>query len=37
MILNPTEKFTTIHLKSENAVVKVDPGWYVATMNMTGK
>ena len=37
MILNPTETFKTIQLKSENGVVKVDPGWYVATMNMTGK
>lgn len=37
MILNPTETFKTIHLKTKNGVVKADPGWYVATMNMTGK
>ena len=37
MILNPTETFKTIHLKQKNGVVKADPGWYVATMNMTGK
>ena len=37
MILNPTETFKTIQLKSGKGIVKVDPGWYVATMNMTGK
>ncbi len=37
MILNPTEKFITIPLKSGRANVIVDPGWYVATMDMTGK
>ena len=37
MVLNPTEKFKTIHLKTKNGVVNVDPDWYVATMNMTGK
>jgi len=37
MILNPTEQFKTILLKSGKERVKVDPGWYVATMNMTGK
>ena len=37
MILNPTETFRTIHLKSKKGAVKADPGWYVATMNMTGK
>lgn len=37
MILNPTGMFKTIQLKINKGVVKVDPGWYVATMNMTGK
>jgi aminopeptidase N len=37
MILNPTEFFKTVQLKTRNGVVKVDPGWYVASMNMTGK
>jgi aminopeptidase N len=37
MILNPTETFKTIHLKTKNGVIKADPEWYVATMNMTGK
>ncbi len=36
MILNPMETFKTIRLNSKNGVVKADPGWYVATMNMTG-
>jgi aminopeptidase N len=37
MILNPTGSFKKVHLKTEKGVVKVDPGWYVATLNMTGK
>jgi aminopeptidase N len=37
LTLNPTEKFITIPLKSRKTVVKVDPGWYVAAMDMTGK
>jgi aminopeptidase N len=37
MILNPTETFRTIHLKSKKGAVKADPGWYVATFNITGK
>ena len=37
MILNPTGTFKTVQLKADKVVVKVDPGWYVATLNMTGK
>jgi len=37
MILNPTQTFQTIHLNVKKAVIKVDPGWYVATLDMTGK
>ncbi len=37
MILNPTGMFKTIQLRNNNGVLKVDPGWYVATMDMTGK
>jgi len=36
MILRPAEMFGTVQLKSEKATVKVDPGWYVATMNISG-
>ena len=36
MILHPSEMYKTIQLKAEKAVVKVDPGWYVATLNMSG-
>jgi aminopeptidase N len=36
MTLNPTERFTTIQLKSDKAALKVDPGWYVATLNISG-
>jgi aminopeptidase N len=37
MVLNPTGTFKTVQLKTEKGVVKTDPGWYVATLNMTGK
>jgi aminopeptidase N len=36
MVLRPTERFTSIQLKSEKAALKVDPGWYVATLNISG-
>jgi aminopeptidase N len=36
MNINPTTAFTTIKLESENAVIKVDPGYYVASLNITG-
>ncbi len=35
--ITPTSRFTTIKLDTENADIKVDPGYYVATLNMTGK
>ena len=35
--ITPTARFTTLKLDIENAVIKVDPGYYVATLNMTGK
>ena len=35
--INPKTGFTTIKLDIENAVIKVDPGYYVATFNITGK
>jgi aminopeptidase N len=35
--INPKTGFTTIKLDIENAVIKVDPGYYVATFNLTGK
>jgi aminopeptidase N len=37
MILNPTTMFKTVVLNKSKGIVNVDPGWYVATMNMTGK
>jgi aminopeptidase N len=35
--INPKTAFTTINLDIENAVIKIDPGFYVAVMNLTGK
>ena len=37
MILDPTEIFKTVRLKTRKAVLKVDPGWYAASMNMNGR
>jgi aminopeptidase N len=36
IILRPTEIYMTIQLKSGKAVVKIDPNWYVATLNISG-
>ena len=36
-IVKPTPFFTTLKLDTENAIIKVDPGYYVATLNITGK
>jgi aminopeptidase N len=36
-IVKPTPFFTTLKLETENAIIKVDPGYYVATLNITGK
>jgi hypothetical protein len=35
--INPKTVYNTIKLETENAVIKVDPGFYVATLNITGK
>jgi aminopeptidase N len=35
--LTPKTGFTTIKIETENAEIKADPGYYVATLNMTGK
>jgi len=35
--VNPKTLFTTIKLDVENAVIKVDPGYYVAVLNSSGK
>ncbi|TAL61836.1 MAG: M1 family peptidase [Bacteroidetes bacterium] len=35
--INPKTEFITIQLDIENAEIKVDPGYYVATLNVTGK
>jgi hypothetical protein len=37
IFLKPTMAFTTIDLDSGNAEIKVDAGYYVATLNITGK
>ncbi|MGA1977877.1 MAG: M1 family metallopeptidase [Bacteroidales bacterium] len=36
-IIKPLTWFTTIDLGIQNAVIVVDPNYYVATLNMTGK
>jgi aminopeptidase N len=33
----PTARFSTIDLETDNAVITVDPNYYVGTLNMTGK
>ncbi len=35
--ISPTSRFTTIQLGSDNAIITVDPDYYVAVLNMTGK
>ena len=35
--VNPKTLFTTIKLDVDNAVIKVDPGYYVAVLNSSGK
>lgn len=35
--ITPATFFNTIKLDVENADIKVDPGFYVGTLNMTGK
>jgi len=35
--INPKTGFTSIKLDLENAIIKVDPGYYIATLNITGK
>lgn len=37
MLINPKTMFTTIKLNIYDAVIKVDPEFYVATLNATGK
>jgi aminopeptidase N len=37
IFINPKTSFTTITLDSDNADVRVDPDYYVATLNITGK
>ncbi|OFY64083.1 MAG: peptidase M1 [Bacteroidetes bacterium RBG_13_43_22] len=35
--LSPAARFSSIKLKVQNAIITVDPDYYVASMNMTGK
>jgi aminopeptidase N len=37
MFIHPKTMFTTIKLNVDDAVIKVDPEFYVATLNATGK
>jgi aminopeptidase N len=37
MFINPKTGFSTVKLETENAEIKVDKGFYVATLNATGK
>jgi aminopeptidase N len=36
-IIKPTSFLTTLKLGTEDAVIKVDPDYYIATLNITGK
>jgi aminopeptidase N len=36
-IVKPTSSLTTLKVDFENAVIRVDPEYYVATLNITGK
>jgi aminopeptidase N len=33
----PTQRYSSIELETENAVIRIDEGYYAATLNMTGK
>ena len=35
--INPKQMFSTVKLETANADIKVDPGYYVGVLNMTGK
>jgi aminopeptidase N len=35
--ITPTTRFTTVKLDVDNAIIKVDPGYYVGSLNMSGK
>ncbi len=37
MNVTPTGRFQTVTLNVKKGVIKVDPGYYVSTLNMTGK
>jgi hypothetical protein len=33
----PTQRFSAVELETDNAVIRVDENYYVATLNTTGK
>jgi hypothetical protein len=35
--VSPSTRFSSIKIKTQNAVITVDPDYYVASLNMTGK
>jgi hypothetical protein len=37
VVIKPTTAFSTLALDAENVEIKVDRGFYVATLNLTGK
>jgi aminopeptidase N len=37
LVILPKHTFSTVKLDAENAVIKVDPGYYAASLNITGK
>ncbi|HSL86074.1 MAG TPA: hypothetical protein VK861_03995, partial [Bacteroidales bacterium] len=37
MIIKPTARFTTVKLPAGSRTITVDPNFYVALLNMTGK
>jgi hypothetical protein len=37
MKIEPTTMFTSVDLGASNAVIVVDPNYYIAALNMTGK
>jgi hypothetical protein len=36
LYINPKGLFSTVRLETANAEIKVDPGYYIAVLNMTG-
>jgi len=37
MKINPTARFNTIRLTTADAAIETDPGYYAASLNITGR